>query len=80
MGEWLPDPLRPRPSFGTVVRRSRLLRPERLADRRIYMARVRLLKAYQQLVRVESWDNLGQARAHCADALDLLDDLFGFDD
>jgi hypothetical protein len=80
MSEWLPDPLRPRPSFGTVVRRSRLLSAERLADPRIYAARLRLLKAYQELVRVSSWDNLGQARAHCLDARDLLDSVFGFDD
>lgn len=59
--------------------RSRLLRAEQLADPRIYAARLRLFRAYKCLAKISTWHDLGLARVVTLDALDLLNDLFGFD-
>jgi hypothetical protein len=51
-----------------------------LLDPRLYHARRNLLKAYRRLCAPTNMNDLGHARAHACDAVDLLNIIMGLEE
>jgi hypothetical protein len=67
-------------TYRDMWRIARILPPEMLADPQLYFARRNLLKAYRRLCGPTNLNDLGYARAHARDAIDLLETILGLEE